>query len=212
MVTRGGAGLDGVGRACDVEESHVRAWLGRSYTVLPGEDYGGSHGQINWRRFLWAWCPFNAVQGSAIAPSSTFSSRSFRLLVHLRFSCAPSHLMPFLFPFVPPNPLPSCVTMANWTRFNLRTMELQALVEGGLLYPLTTAKEWKLPESEERPAPPPGYVVFIRAVPRAWIGCARDQLFPHLALPILGGAPPLQPQWYAANLHLHGAVRGISGR
>lgn len=61
--------------------------------------------------------------------------------------------------FMPPHPLPMRITMANWTRSNMKLRELQELIEGNLLFPLTTTKEWKLSEFKEEPASPLGYVV-----------------------------------------------------
>ena len=49
--------------------------------------------------------------------------------------------------------------MASWCRSTLRMKDMEALIAADHFPPLTSAGEWILPQNEDRPAPPPGYVV-----------------------------------------------------
>ena len=49
--------------------------------------------------------------------------------------------------------------MEPWCRSNITPQCLEGLVRRGLIRPLTTADEWWLPDNEDEPSPPDGYVV-----------------------------------------------------
>ena len=49
--------------------------------------------------------------------------------------------------------------MEPWCRFDITLQCLEGLVCFGLLCPLTAVKEWWLPDNEDEPSPPEGYVV-----------------------------------------------------
>ena len=49
--------------------------------------------------------------------------------------------------------------MEPWCRSDITPQRLEGLVHCGLLCPLTTAEEWRLPGNEDEPSPPEGYVV-----------------------------------------------------
>ena len=49
--------------------------------------------------------------------------------------------------------------MEPWCRSNITPQRLEGLICHGLLFPLTTAEEWRLPDDEDEPLPPEGYVV-----------------------------------------------------
>ena len=49
--------------------------------------------------------------------------------------------------------------MEPWCRSNISPQLLEGLVRRGLLRPLTAAEEWWLPDDEDEPLPPEGYVM-----------------------------------------------------
>ena len=49
--------------------------------------------------------------------------------------------------------------MEPWCRSDITPQCLEGLVRRGLLCPLTTAEEWRLPGDEDKPSPPEGYVM-----------------------------------------------------
>ena len=49
--------------------------------------------------------------------------------------------------------------MEPWCRSNITPQRLEGLVHRGLIRPLTTAEEWRLPGNEDELSPPKGYVV-----------------------------------------------------
>ena len=49
--------------------------------------------------------------------------------------------------------------MEPWCRSDITLQRLEGLVRRGLLCPLTTAEEWRLPGDEDEPSPLGGYVV-----------------------------------------------------
>ena len=49
--------------------------------------------------------------------------------------------------------------MEPWCRFDITLQCLEGLVRRGLLRPLTTNEEWRLPGNEDVPSPLEGYVV-----------------------------------------------------
>ena len=51
--------------------------------------------------------------------------------------------------------------MEPWCRSNITPQCLEGLIRRGLLFLLTAAEEWRLPDDEDEPSPPEGYVVSI---------------------------------------------------
>ena len=49
--------------------------------------------------------------------------------------------------------------MEPWCRSNITPQRLEGLIRHGLLCPLTTTKEWRLPGNEDEPSPPEGYAM-----------------------------------------------------
>ena len=49
--------------------------------------------------------------------------------------------------------------MELWCRSNITPQRLEGLVHRGLLRPLSTIEEWRLPSDEDEPSPLEGYVV-----------------------------------------------------
>ena len=49
--------------------------------------------------------------------------------------------------------------MEPWCKSDITLRHLEGLICHGLLRPLTTAEEWRLPGDEDEPSPPKGYVV-----------------------------------------------------
>ena len=49
--------------------------------------------------------------------------------------------------------------MEPWCRSDITPQLLEGLVCRGLLCPLTATEEWRLPNNEDEPSPPEGYVV-----------------------------------------------------
>jgi hypothetical protein len=49
--------------------------------------------------------------------------------------------------------------MSFWTPSDVTEATQNGLVSRGLLCPLTSAEEWRVPQGEQSPAPPPGYIV-----------------------------------------------------
>ena len=49
--------------------------------------------------------------------------------------------------------------MERWCRSDVTPQCLEGLVRRGLLHRLTTTEGWRLPDDEDEPSPPEGYVV-----------------------------------------------------
>ena len=49
--------------------------------------------------------------------------------------------------------------MEPWCRSDITLQRLKGLVHRDLLCPLTTTEEWRLPDNEDAPSPPEGYMV-----------------------------------------------------
>ena len=49
--------------------------------------------------------------------------------------------------------------MEPWCRSDITLQRLEGLIRRGLLCPLTTVEQWRLPDNEDKPSPPEGYVM-----------------------------------------------------
>ena len=49
--------------------------------------------------------------------------------------------------------------MSFWAPSDVTEATLNDLVNRGLLCPLTSTEEWKVPQGEQIPVPPPGYII-----------------------------------------------------
>ena len=89
--------------------------------------------------------------------------------------------------------------MEPWGRSSITPQRLEGLVHHGLLRPLTTVEEWRLPGNEDEPSPPEGYVVSFAHFHKRGIRHTCSQLSSGAVGLLPGGVAAPYSQWGLAH-------------
>ena len=96
--------------------------------------------------------------------------------------------------------------MEPWPRSDVLHSRMEGLVKKGLLRARTTAAEWSVPDSEDVPAPPDGYIVSFVPFHERGLATPPHRFLRGLLHYLWDRAAALEPQRGSAHLGLHRAV------